>query len=889
MLKMKKLLSMSVSVFVLVGTVGLHATLAQDQSDLVEEENATVTEQVEQQDDDTLETVIIQPDDDKRAVYSSPFSSIYLSQQQLDRFGRLSAGDMLKTIPGVQVGDSRNGGGVDVNIRGIQGQSRVSVSVDGTQQALDVYRGYGGMQQRSYFDQDLIRSMVVTKGPSHDVSVPGGIGGSVRMETLRAEDIILPGNGWGVRLKGEMWDNGLKVPSRSTEFQPSRGLYVEPRDGKEDFLQSHAKSGSAALAIDFGNFDVVAAFAKRDQGNYVTGRHGYGKYRVFDQWGFERNSVAKSFQQGEEVLNTSARSDSFLLKGNFRLDYDQTLELSYRRYDGHFGEIMPSDIIRSGNAGLYQYPENSMEIDSLSARYNFDPADKNWLNISANLWWTGAASQQLNDVNGPVSQRFITDRSWVRIDNSRIGGDISNKSQFATPIGDFELKLAGGFQYEDIRPQKSVVINEHDRNMNRIIRDGSRMETNLSAQLDYKPLDSLTLWGAVKFNAFRSDDRNSYATAIRERQYGRFINVWTPGFSFYGSMWWLPDANGNFTDATDPRKNNGIVWTNSNNPFEGINYDDLQSGLSEAVRNPGFTDMVTGFSYSKKLKSRDHDFAPSIGINYEIMPDTFLYTRLSQAMRMPSMFETTRGTLQAVPSDELKPEHMRSFEVGGSTNLGSIVRDGDEFSVKIAYFHNHIKNFIVRQYDPNSTGMMQIKNAKSYQTQGVEFQSTYDGGRIFADLSATYYLETKTCDPEFAAYLRSIATSWLHTENTPNCTPGGFMGSYVNTQNPPRFATSFTLGGRLFDDKLVIGSRLTHTSGPTAEMKQEWQVSATTPQLYYHPVTLVDAFASYQFNDHAQLNASITNLTDRYYLDPLAQSFMPAPGRTFRLGFASQF
>jgi len=208
--------------------------------------------------------------------------------------------------------------------------------------------------------------------------------------------------------------------------------------------------------------------------------------------------------------------------------------------------------------------------------------------------------------------------------------------------------------------------------INRIIRDGSRIETNLSAQLDYKPLDVLTLWGAVKFSSLRSDDRNSYSTAIRERQFGRFITVYKTGF--WGNMFWLPDSSGNFTAATDPRNNNGIVWTDSNNPFEGTPYDDLQ-GMTEIVRNPGFTNMVTGFSYSKKLKSRDHAFTPSIGINYEIMPDTFLYARLSQAMRMPSLFETTRGTLQVVPSEELKPEQMRAFEIGASTNLGSILRE----------------------------------------------------------------------------------------------------------------------------------------------------------------------------------------------------------------------
>jgi len=91
------------------------------------------------------------------------------------------------------------------------------------------------------------------------------------------------------------------------------------------------------------------------------------------------------------------------------------------------------------------------------------------------------------------------------------------------------------------------------------------------------------------------------------------------------------------------------------------------------------------------------------------------------------------------------------------------------------------------------------------------------------------------------------------------------------------------------EEKLVVGTRVTHTTGPTEKITQECQVFATTPQIYDHPVTLLDAFLSYQFNEHASLNVSMTNITDRYYLDPLAQSFMAAPGRTSRLGFITQF
>ncbi|MEX6226621.1 hypothetical protein AB6F55_18440 [Providencia hangzhouensis] len=41
----------------------------------------------------------------------------------------------------VYTGDARNSGALDPNVRGIQGQERVPVTVDGTEQSLTVYRG----------------------------------------------------------------------------------------------------------------------------------------------------------------------------------------------------------------------------------------------------------------------------------------------------------------------------------------------------------------------------------------------------------------------------------------------------------------------------------------------------------------------------------------------------------------------------------------------------------------------------------------------------------------------------------------------------------------------------------------------------------------------------
>ena len=198
---------------------------------------------------------------------------------------------------------------------------------------------------------------------------------------------------------------------------------------------------------------------------------------------------------------------------------------------------------------------------------------------------------------------------------------------------------------------------------------------------------------------------------------------------------------------------------------------------------------------------------------------------------------------------------------------------------------------MTRYYDPSPglSGQMQFSNTDSFKTSGLELQSRYDAGRVFADLSSIYYLKTETCDSAFAARLRASSNRYRDTSQTPNCTPGSFMGSYTNTQNPPRFAANLTTGMRFFDQSLTLGTRISYSSSPTVTADKPWQTGATTQQLVYGEVTLVDLFLNYKLKDHTQLNVSLQNLTDRYYLDPLAQSFMPAPGRTLRVGLQTTF
>lgn len=82
---------------------------------------------------------------------------------------------------------------------------------------------------------------------------------------------------------------------------------------------------------------------------------------------------------------------------------------------------------------------------------------------------------------------------------------------------------------------------------------------------------------------------------------------------------------------------------------------------------------------------------------------------------------------------------------------------------------------------------------------------------------------------------------------------------------------------------------MAYTSGPTVKTDLPWQETPTTNQLVYHPVALFDLFMTYRLREQMMVSMSVQNLTNRYYLDPLAQSFMPAPGRTWRIGLQTRF
>src|SRR3546814_3821497 len=113
-------------------------------------------------------------------------------------------------------GDARNGGALDPSIRGVQGPGRVPVIIDGTEQALTVWRGYNGASNRNYIDPSLISDVQVLKGPVSIRGVNGSTGGAVVINTLDADDILDPGRNFGLELRLEGGNNSTNRSEEHT-------------------------------------------------------------------------------------------------------------------------------------------------------------------------------------------------------------------------------------------------------------------------------------------------------------------------------------------------------------------------------------------------------------------------------------------------------------------------------------------------------------------------------------------------------------------------------------------------------------------------------------------------------------------------------------------------
>ncbi|RMX03457.1 TonB-dependent receptor [Corticibacter populi] len=793
------------------------------------------------------------PDDDiltKDQTFQEARSTSVLSRDDIERFRGTSVGDIFKGSTGVLVGENRNSGGLDINIRGMQGQGRVPILVDGARQETTVYRGYSGVSSRSYIDPDLIGGIQIDKGPVMSADGTGATGGLVSMRTINADDIAKPGKSFGLRLRGQAIGNTTGSPmAADTPAGLPAGLYSGSSNAtyRTDCATPSLCSGQYALPTEWGNpeglnrpstfdfknwagsiaaarrwekIDLVAAYAQRRQGNYYAGEHGPGAWvdtasqrkLPFYTEVYPTVEGASVFQTGERIPGTNFESKSGLLKGKLFLPADQELELSYLRYSSVYSEIMPSQILRALGTSYVTQPRNSDVVaQTYTSRYRWNPYDRPLVDLRVNLWHTRTKSTNNSPSDTEVGL-YNNDLEQYR----RTGFDLSNTSTVRHPgnWGESQLRYGLAVQREDVGTTQ-LTYDVRDAG-----RDGDRQEYSVFAAWQYKPVQSITFDAGLRHTRFKSFDAKGITVYDSESSY-------------------CTDADGDGACDTLASRNK-------------------KSGTAPIV------------SLSWEPGNRGLQF----------------YGRYAEAYRMPSLFESTSGySFTTQPDINLSPEHARNKEFGINYLKDGVLRSNDKLRLKFAYFRNDISDYLTRTTanlweEGGSTNSIStelvMRNIQSASFHGLELSGSYDLGAVFTEFGATKYNKIEVCH----------AGSYRVNP----CNDYGIAGSYINNMVPPNWHGNLTLGTRLLQRKLTLGVRGIFMGKRNAEPEYNNDTSRSFLRVVpWHSYKVFDFFASYKVNDSLSVDFNLDNFTDRYYIDALSLGLIPAPGRTARLSATLTF
>ena len=143
----------------------------------------------------------------KDAVYNTPAAVSTAARSEIETFGQVDTGDVLRSMPGTFTRESPQNAGVAVNIRGFEGSGRVNMMIDGVRQNFR-FTGHEA-QGFVYVDPALLAGVDIARGAVSTAGGAGALVGTANLRTLDVDDIIKPGQKTGVMTTLTYGTNGV--------------------------------------------------------------------------------------------------------------------------------------------------------------------------------------------------------------------------------------------------------------------------------------------------------------------------------------------------------------------------------------------------------------------------------------------------------------------------------------------------------------------------------------------------------------------------------------------------------------------------------------------------------------------------------------------------------
>src|SRR5262245_51385287 len=298
---------------------------------------------------DTI-TVAASKTEEKAIDALAPVSVVTLEQIQGLQPNRLS--DILYTIPGVSINERGDDPSTVINIRGLQDFGRVAVVVDGARQN---YQRTGHFANGSFFlDPDLVGGLDVVRGPTANIYGSGAIGGVVSFRTKDIQDVVRPGERWGVDTTGSYGTN--KDRGLASVFG---GVHVNP------------------------DVDVFGGAVYRTQGNYKDGN------------GTEIGNTGNEIAAGLMKVTVRPAEGHEIKFGTIFQDYKYSIGQPNR---GATTTAAPLAAI----AGSSVYASDAKNYTG-TLSWKYSKPDDNWFDWSANFYGNRIENDQVKTYNNRIT------------------------------------------------------------------------------------------------------------------------------------------------------------------------------------------------------------------------------------------------------------------------------------------------------------------------------------------------------------------------------------------------------------------------------------------------------------------------------------------------------
>lgn len=305
--------------------------------------------------------------------------------EQLETLMPERTADLFQGMPGTTAIQNANTSQTQINIRGLQDFGRVAVIVDGARQNFNQlgHAGAGGF----FVEPGLIADVDVVRGPVSNIYGSGAIGGVVTMRTKDADDIIAPGQSWGVEATGEAAGNG--------------------------FMGYGSVLGAAKVGQ---NVDLFIGGTYRDADNYHDGN-------------------------GDVVPDSGFETWTGIAKATFRPVEFHEIKLTALNYDTQFTTSADAN-------GATSYSTQATNR-TVTASWNYENPDDKLFDWRSSVYWNQVDQDQVkvSGSSNPITGAVGDPRSFV-IDT--VGFDANNTSRFDAAGWNNAITFGGDYFQDEI-------------------------------------------------------------------------------------------------------------------------------------------------------------------------------------------------------------------------------------------------------------------------------------------------------------------------------------------------------------------------------------------------------------------------------------------------------